>query len=116
MELAEFLECLNSGKTVEGGSDVHQFMHGVSQEAQRLTAQINGSYHEPDELRKLFAQLIGKPVDETFTLFPPFYTDCGKTYQLEKTCLLIWDASSRTRAAFISATVRLSAMVWFWRP
>lgn len=84
MELAEFLECLNSGKTVEGGSDVHQFMHGVSQEAQRLTAQINGSYHEPDELRKLFAQLIGKPVDETFTLFPPFYTDCGKNISVGK--------------------------------
>ena len=25
-----------------------------------------------------FSELFGKPVDETFSCFPPFYTDCGK--------------------------------------
>ncbi len=57
-------------------------MHGVSQEALRLTAEINGSYHTPEELRTLFSQLIGRPVDETFGLFPPFYTDCGKNIHI----------------------------------
>ena len=38
----------------------------------------NHGYHEPEELRRLFSELIGKPVDETFGLFPPFYTECGK--------------------------------------
>ena len=36
MELTEFLEHLNRGIPVEGGCEVHQFMHGVSQEALRL--------------------------------------------------------------------------------
>ena len=69
---------------MQGGIEAHLFMHGVSQEALRLTAEINGSYHEPEELRSLFSQLIGRPVDETFGLFPPFYTDCGKNIHIGK--------------------------------
>lgn len=84
MELEEFLNELNSGNVVQGGSEVHQFMHSVSQEALRITAEINGSYHEPAQLRALFSQLIGKPVDESFGLFPPFYTDCGKNIHIGK--------------------------------
>ena len=59
-------------------------MHGVSQQALKLTAELNSSYHEPEELRALFSQLIGKPVDEGFGLFPPFYTDCGKNITIGK--------------------------------
>lgn len=84
MELQAFLDHLNSGAPVQGGSEVHQFMHGVSQEALRITAEINGSYHEPEALRALFSRLIGKPVDESFGLFPPFYTDCGKNITIGK--------------------------------
>ena len=84
MDLETFLEHLNSGKPVRGGSEAHLFMHGVSQEALRLTAEINGSYHPPEELRALFSQRIGRPVDESFGLFPPFYTDCGKNIHIGK--------------------------------
>ena len=84
MDLKAFLQHLSSGKLVEGGSEAHLYMHGVSQEALKLTAEINGSYHEPAELRALFSKLIGKPVDETFGLFPPFYTDCGKNITVGK--------------------------------
>ena len=84
MELSEFLEHLSSGKPVEAGSEPHLFMHQASQEALRLTAEINGGYHTPEELRCLFAQLIGRPVDESFALFPPFYTDCGKNIHIGK--------------------------------
>ena len=84
MDLTAFLDHLNSGKPVQGGSEAHLFMHGVSQEALKLTAEINGGYHEPAELRALFSQLIGKPVDESFGLFPPFHTDCGKNIAIGK--------------------------------
>ena len=84
MELEAFLDHLNSGKPVQGGSEPHLFMHGVSQEALRITAEINGSYHEPAELRALFSRLIGQPVDESFGLFPPFYSDCGKNIHIGK--------------------------------
>ena len=51
MELQEFLAHLNRGETVEGGSEIHQFMHAVSQEAIRLTGQLNEGYHSQEEIR-----------------------------------------------------------------
>lgn len=88
MDLQEFLEHLNRGERVRGGSEVHQYMHIASQEALEITAEINGSYHTPGELRALFSRLIGQPVDESFGLFPPFYTDCGKNIHIGKNVFL----------------------------
>ncbi|WP_209345057.1 sugar O-acetyltransferase [Flavonifractor sp. AGMB03687] len=88
MELKDYLNYLNSGKPVEGGGEVHQFMHTVSQEALKITAEINSGYHEPAELRALFSKLIGKPVDESFAFFTPFYTDCGKNITIGKNVFL----------------------------
>lgn len=84
MELEEFLEHMNQGETVTGGSELHKFMHSLSQEAMRITSKINTSYHEPAEIRRLFSELIGKPLDESFALFPPFSTDCGKNISIGK--------------------------------
>ncbi|MDR2674969.1 MAG: hypothetical protein LBC18_08910, partial [Opitutaceae bacterium] len=57
-------------------------MHEVSQEALRLTAELNGAYHTPEEIRRLMEKITGRPVDKTFGLFPPFHTDCGKNIRL----------------------------------
>ncbi len=32
---------------------------------------------EAESIREVFEELIGKPVGDSFTLIPPFYTDCG---------------------------------------
>ena len=82
MELEEFLEYMNQGETVTAGSELHKFMHSLSQKAMRITSKINTSYHEPEEIRRLFSELIGKPLDESFGLFPPFSTDCGKNISI----------------------------------
>ncbi|WP_195269540.1 sugar O-acetyltransferase [Eubacterium sp. 1001713B170207_170306_E7] len=84
MNLKEFLDHLNRGETITGGSEAHAYMHKVSQEALEITSELNGPYHEPEALRALFSKLIGKPVDESFGLFPPFYTDCGKNITVGK--------------------------------
>lgn len=36
MELSDFLEHLNCGKAVTGGSELHQFMHKISNEAMKM--------------------------------------------------------------------------------
>ena len=41
MELNDFLAHLNSGEAVTGGSELHQFMHKVSNEAMKITAILN---------------------------------------------------------------------------
>jgi acetyltransferase-like isoleucine patch superfamily enzyme len=78
MNIDDFLAHLNRGEAVEGGSELHKMMYEVSQVALKLTAELNGQYHTPEKIRELFSNLIGKPIDATFSMFPPFYTDCGK--------------------------------------
>ena len=80
----EFIEALNSGKQIKCGSEIHRKMHELSQEALHITAEINSSYHNPQELRRLMEELIGQGLDEQFGLFPPFYTDCGKNIHIGK--------------------------------
>ncbi len=84
MDLQQYLDFLNQGKHIRAGSQVHQYMHVASQQALKLTAELNGSYHTPKEVRSIFEKIIGKPVDESFGLFPPFYTDCGKNITVGK--------------------------------
>ncbi|MGN0687945.1 MAG: sugar O-acetyltransferase [Oscillospiraceae bacterium] len=84
MELANFLSYLDSGKYIEGGSEVHQFMHKVSRESIRICADINCGYHSPEELRRLMSELTGSRIDEGFGLFPPFFADCGKNLHIGK--------------------------------
>ena len=67
-----------SGKPVVANSEVHLMFHKLSQEALRITAEINGKYHTPEELHGLLEELWGREVPNTVGLFPPFYTDCGK--------------------------------------
>lgn len=84
MKLEEFLEHVNQGLPVEGGSMIHQYMSRLAQDAMRITAQLNNGYHEPEEIRVLCSKLIGKEVDPSFRMFPPFYTDCGKNITVGK--------------------------------
>ena len=84
MEIKEFIEAMKSGQPIAADTEARECMHMLSQEALRLTAELNGSYHTPEEIRVLMEKLTGKPIDETFCLFPPFYTDCGKDLMIGK--------------------------------
>ncbi|HJC60120.1 MAG TPA: sugar O-acetyltransferase [Candidatus Dietzia intestinigallinarum] len=82
MDLQDLLDALNAGETITGGSPLHAVMHRASQDALRVTAELNGSYQEPDRVRELLSELIGGPVDESMAVFPPLYSDFGKNIRL----------------------------------
>lgn len=84
MEVKEFLERLNARESVETGSDMHKMMCELSNQAMQLTSELNNRYHTPEEIRALFSEIIGKQVDESFMMFPPFYTDCGRNIVIGK--------------------------------
>ena len=48
------------------------------------TFELNNAYHTPEEVRNLLSRLFGKTVDESFRVFPPFYTDFGKNITVGK--------------------------------
>ena len=83
MELKELLEHFNNGDTIGEDWEVIELMRYYSREAQKITMELNNSFHEPDELEQQFSELIGQNVKDTqFGLFPPFYTDFGKNIHI----------------------------------
>ena len=55
-----------------------EFFDALCQEAIKIGMELNNQYHTPEELREIMGKLTGKKIDDTFRLFPPFYTDFGK--------------------------------------
>ncbi|KQY58298.1 thiamine biosynthesis protein ThiF [Aeromicrobium sp. Root495] len=82
MDLKQFLDHVDRGQLIEGGSEHHAFMHAASQEAFRITAELNGTYRTPDEVRELLTRLTGRDVHESVAVFPPFHSEFGKNLRL----------------------------------
>lgn len=70
MNTDEFKEQIKKDPYIEANSNMHRLMHEMSERARKLTFEMNVAYRSPEELRKLFTQLIGKEVDESFGIFP----------------------------------------------
>lgn len=81
MTLEEFLAHVAARRPL-ATPEIGAFMNEMSDRARRITCRINGSYHSQEELRGLMSELFGRPVDETFRLFPPFYTDFGRNIHI----------------------------------
>jgi acetyltransferase-like isoleucine patch superfamily enzyme len=84
MDIKEFIERLNAKECVKVGSQMHQMMCHLSNEAMQITSELNGAYRTPDEIRYLFSKLTGQHIDESFMMFPPFHTDCGRNIKVGK--------------------------------
>ena len=98
MTLNEFLKYVETGKPLKG-DEVHQFMNEMSDEARRMTFELNGSYHDPEEIRELLSRLFNKPVDPSFRVFPRSIRIFGKNITVGKNvfhqCLLSFSRSWR---------------------
>lgn len=81
MTLEEFLAHVAARRPL-ATPEIGAFMNEMSDRARRITCRINGSYHSQEELRGLMGELFGRPVDATFRLFPPFYTDFGQNIHI----------------------------------
>lgn len=53
-------------------------------ETTRLTSELNSGHHSPERVRELFSQIIGKEVDCSTWIIPPFYVDYGKNISVGK--------------------------------
>ncbi len=82
IDLDAFYEHMKSGNIVQ--ENMLEIFSKLSQEALKVTMELNNKYHTPEEVISLFSKLTGKKVDSSFRLFPPFYTDCGKNITVGK--------------------------------
>lgn len=83
MELNDFLMHVAMRKPLDT-PEIMELLNRMSDEARRITFELNGSYHTMEEIRALMSRLFGRPVDDTFRVFPPFYTDFGKNIHIGK--------------------------------
>lgn len=77
MELQQFLDHVARRGALDS-PEIYEFMNRMSDSARRMTCELNGSYHTQEEIRDIVSRLFGYRVDDTFRLFPPFYTDFGR--------------------------------------
>lgn len=81
MTLEMFQRYIAEGRSLEGDEMV-EFMREQSDISRRMQFDLNCHYHTPEEIRNLFSQIICRDVDETFRMFPPFYTDFGRNIHI----------------------------------
>lgn len=77
MNIRDFKEYVKRGIALDT-EEIHHFMDEMSNEARRVTFQLNTAYHTPDEVRDLLSELFGYRVPQSLRVFPPFYADFGK--------------------------------------
>ena len=82
MELQELLAFMDAGNALVAGTDAYKSMVAYSDEARRLTAQLNSGWHEPDAMRRIVSQIFGYTVPDSLMLWPPFHCDFGKNVRI----------------------------------
>lgn len=88
MDKKDLLAAIQRREPIVVGSKAHALLVEFSNQALRVTAELNNAYHEPDEVRALFSRLTGKEIDPSCFMFPPFYTDFGQNIILGKDVFL----------------------------
>ena len=84
ISIEEIRELMSKGTPMEFGTDLLEAFREYGQEAAQITMKLNNQFHTAEEVRVLFSQLIARPVDDCFSLLPPFYTEFGKNIILGK--------------------------------
>ncbi|RDU58910.1 acetyltransferase [Helicobacter sp. MIT 14-3879] len=56
----------------------------VIQNTIALTHKLNSFHHSQEEVRAIFSEIIGKEVDSSVWIIPPFYVDFGKNIRVGK--------------------------------
>ena len=68
-----------AGETIQLDDPEYPKLFEVILKAIRTTAELNNLVTDDlGKIREVFSRLIGKKVDDTFFLIPPFYTDFGE--------------------------------------
>ena len=104
MTLEQFLEYVGTGQALDT-PEIGDFMNRMSEEARRITFELNASFHTADQVRELLSRLFGRPVDPSLRFFPPFYTDFGRNIAVGKWWLGMslpgrsWQVSRRERSS-----------------
>ena len=86
MTIEAFKAYVKTGKPLDT-EEIHQLMYEMSEEARRVTFQLNSAYHTADEVRELLSELFGYQVPRSFRVFPPFLCGFWKEHHGGRGCI-----------------------------
>ena len=84
MDTRDIFERERAGEVISLDDPEYGRIADVITEAQKIIAEINSGYRAPAQVRDLFSKLTGVPVDASFWILPPFYTDFGRNIRVGK--------------------------------
>jgi len=84
MDIQEVVDFINSHKDPVLTPEMNALISETCLKTHRLTMELNTVFREPDGIRALLAEITGEEIDNTFRLFPPFYTDFGRNLHFGK--------------------------------
>lgn len=75
------LQRLKSGAAIPMSDPMYSEVRDAVNRTFQVLARLNSATHT-DEVRALLSEVIGAPVDESTTVFPPFHTNYGRNIEL----------------------------------
>ena len=63
MTVEEFRKTMAETEYIPAGSALHRAFHDFSQEALKITAELNSAYHTPEEIRALMSRLTAGEIE-----------------------------------------------------
>ncbi len=74
-----------SGETIQLDDTEYPLLFKIIQKAIRTTSKLNNLVTDDlQEINAVFSELIGKKVDDSFFIIPPFYSDFGENISIGK--------------------------------
>ena len=75
--MSNVIERMRRGDLITHTDPDYPLLWQEFEKTRSLVAQLNGSYHTPDEITSLLSQIWGQEIEDV-RMFPPFYTAFGK--------------------------------------
>lgn len=90
MKSIDIFERLKKGETILTGDPEAYRMREASFATKKLLMQMNNAT-ESEEIRNLLSQIIDRDIDESVTIFTPFYINYGKHTKIGKNVFINFD-------------------------
>lgn len=82
-----------SGAMVSPDEPGYDKLIGAIFDTMKTAYELNQGYHTPEEVHEYMERIIGKKLDPSVTVLPPFYVDYGKNITFGKNCWIQQDCT-----------------------
>lgn len=77
-----------NGEIVSPDDEGYEMLIDDIFETIKIATEMNTGYHTSEEVHVYMGKILGKPLEESTTVLPPFYIDYGKPVTIGKRCFI----------------------------